>query len=867
MPDDSLLGQLAEKFTREFREGKLPDVEEYARKYPELAGRIRELFPTLMLLEGMAATSDSAVAEALPSGLFAGSMFGQYRIEREIGRGGMGIVYEAVHVLLDKRVALKVLPLQAPVDARQLERFFREARIAASLKHSNIVPVFDVGHIDNAAYFAMKYVAGHSLDRILRLMQTPADPSSQSASDLASQAYQALPESAKAALSDHRAAEAAGRIRAGVPALFEDYLRWVANIGIQAAKGLAYAHEHRLIHRDIKPSNLLLSKQGVLWIADFGLARRFEDPIVTLGGMLVGTPRYMSPEQAEATIRLVDQRSDVYSLGATLYELLTCRPVFEGQTPQEVLLKILVREPVAPRRLNPAIPKDLETIVVKAMAKNPEDRYQSARDLANDLRRWLQMEPIKGRRSRTWERAIRWCRHNSRLAAVVAAAAIVVIAISGLFFAGWTHKHAQVGIAEKHPSEGQSQAVISSEQAGALGQEPIEPRRATTQTYTPGEPHPQTPPTSASQTTSERQQAGLPKQTGPIPATEKQLPLPPNQEGSSGRSSSTPFLTTAGLLQNSSVTVRLGTLAPRDSPYYVALQEMRQKWLDATGGNVKLTIYPDGVQGGEADMVRKMREGMLNAGMLTDVGLYDIEPSVGGLSYLPMIFQSWDEYDYVVGRLAPKLEKMLLDDGFAVLFWGDAGIVRFFSKTPGIHPDDFKKMRMFTWAGNAFQVDMMKSLGYDPIPLETVDILPGLRTGLITALPMPPWQALEGQIYTVAGNMLDLKWSMLSGATIIKRETWDKITPETQSKLRAAGIAAGTKMRAASRKGDLESIRAMQSKGLNVKIATPQIEDEWRELAAILYPQIRGRLVPAEIFDEIQRLIAEYRAGKWNEPE
>jgi TRAP-type C4-dicarboxylate transport system substrate-binding protein len=294
----------------------------------------------------------------------------------------------------------------------------------------------------------------------------------------------------------------------------------------------------------------------------------------------------------------------------------------------------------------------------------------------------------------------------------------------------------------------------------------------------------------------------------------------------------------------------------------MALLEMRQKWIDATGGNLRLTIYPDGVQGGEADMVRKMRAGLLNAGMLTVVGLYDIERSVGGLSYLPLTFRSWDEYDYVLGKLAPRLEKMLLDRGFVVLFWGDAGIVRFFSKTPGTHPDDFKQMKMFVWAGNDFQVDMMKSLGYNPIPLETADILPGLRTGMITAIPIPPQQALGGQIYTVAGNMLSLNWAVLSGATVIKKEIWEKIDPDVQKKLLEAASVAGAKMRAASRKEDEDSIAAMQKKGLQVNPLTPQVEEEWQELTKFLYTQIRGKLVPADLFDEVLRLSGEYRANQ-----
>jgi TRAP-type C4-dicarboxylate transport system substrate-binding protein len=307
--------------------------------------------------------------------------------------------------------------------------------------------------------------------------------------------------------------------------------------------------------------------------------------------------------------------------------------------------------------------------------------------------------------------------------------------------------------------------------------------------------------------------------------------------------------------------VKLGTLAPSGSSYHTALIEMGQKWRDATGGAVRLTIYPDGTRGGEANMVREMRAGILTAGMFTVVGLDDIEPSVSGLTGIPMAFRSWDEYDYVVGKLTPRLEQMLLDKGFKVLFWGDAGFVRFFSKDPAQHPDDFKKMKMFTWAGNAFQVDLMRSLGYNPVPLETADILPGLRTGLITAIPIATNQAMLGQIYTAAPYMLDLKWAILSGATIVRKDVWDKIDPEAQGKMLAAAAVAGEKLRAAGRKEDEDAITAMKSKGLKVIPATPQIEDEWRQLTSILYPQIRGKMVPEDIFDEVLRLVAEYRAG------
>jgi serine/threonine protein kinase/WD40 repeat protein len=416
MPEDSvLLGELAEEFSARVRRGDMPEVEEYAGRHPALAERIRALFPTLMLLEGMAAGGAKSAAAAHGADLAPGSLFGAYRIEREVGLGGMGVVYEAVHLTLQRRVALKVLPVSGPRAAAQLERFLREARTAAGLHHTNIVPVFDVGQVGGTPYYAMQFIEGKSLDHAAK----PIAPPTAELDPARTQAEPSAPSGPPPASTEAAAAPAAPP---------RGHYGWVAEVGVQAAEALAYAHARGVIHRDIKPSNLLLDGQGVVWVTDFGLARRLDDAALTHSGQLLGTPRYMSPEQAQAAKSPVDHRTDIYSLGATLYELLARRPPFDGPTPLDVVLQILERAPVPPRRLDPKVPRDLETVILKAMAKRPADRYQSARELADDLRRFLKAEPIKARRISVFGRAARWARRNPAVAALLATVALALLA-------------------------------------------------------------------------------------------------------------------------------------------------------------------------------------------------------------------------------------------------------------------------------------------------------------------------------------------------------------------------------------------------------------------------------------------------------
>lgn len=310
------------------------------------------------------------------------------------------------------------------------------------------------------------------------------------------------------------------------------------------------------------------------------------------------------------------------------------------------------------------------------------------------------------------------------------------------------------------------------------------------------------------------------------------------------------------------VKVRLGTLAPRGSSYYKHLQAMGEKWRQAPGGGVLLTMYPDGTMGTEADMVRRMRLGQLQAGMLTAAGLADIEPAVSGLQNLPMMFRSLEEVDYIVEKLQPMLEKRLEEKGFVVLFWGDTGWVRFFSKQPVIRPDDLKKTKLFVRAGSAAELDSYRSVGLNPVPLETVDILPNLQTGLINAVPLPPSIALAGQVDGAAPHMLVLDWAPLVGAAVITKKTWDAIPLEGREALRKAATETGKLMKADGRRESVESVEAMRKRGLRVHAVTPEVEAEWRREAEAAYPKIRGVIVPEDMFDEVVKQLKAYRAAR-----
>ena len=310
------------------------------------------------------------------------------------------------------------------------------------------------------------------------------------------------------------------------------------------------------------------------------------------------------------------------------------------------------------------------------------------------------------------------------------------------------------------------------------------------------------------------------------------------------------------------VRIRLGTLAPRGTAWHRTLLEMGEKWRAGQGAGATFVVYTDGSQGGEADVVRRMRVGQLNAALLSVVGLNEIDESVTALQKMPLIFSTWDEVDHVREKLRPAVEKRFLEKGFVVLHWGDAGWVRFFSKEPMSRPADLRRLKLFAWAGDSAQADIMKSSGFHPVVLEVADILPGLQTGMISAVPSTPFWALTLQFHTQANHMLDLPWAPLVGAVVVTRKAWDSMSPAGQKALRDAAETAGKELRAMGRRDDEAAVQAMQKRGLKVQAVTPEIEAEWRKLADQLYPMVRGRLVPAENFDEVQRLLRDYRATR-----
>ncbi len=310
------------------------------------------------------------------------------------------------------------------------------------------------------------------------------------------------------------------------------------------------------------------------------------------------------------------------------------------------------------------------------------------------------------------------------------------------------------------------------------------------------------------------------------------------------------------------VQLRIASVVPKNSLYHQSILELGESWRAAQGAGARFAVFTDGSQGGEAEIVRRMRIGQLQGALISVVGLRDIEPSIAALQNLPLLFRSWEEIDYVRDKMRIGMEKRFLDKGFVVIGWGDAGWVRFFSKEAAFSPTDFKGRKFFAWGSEPEQQAIMKSLGYIPVALETGDALAAIQTGMIDVLPSTPYFALATQVFGTAKNMLDINWAPIVGALVVTQKAWDGMSPAAQDALRKAGEKAGIAMRNQARKEVDEAVAAMQKRGLTVNRPNETQMREWNTLAEQLYPRIRGAMVPAETFDEVFVHLRAYRAGK-----
>jgi serine/threonine protein kinase/WD40 repeat protein/tetratricopeptide (TPR) repeat protein len=516
-PDD--LGPIAESFLARLRRGEHPSVKEYADRFPEHAERIHEVFPALAEVELAAvgpdasrpgagshvrspkATAEQAAGPRTETAVCVSTLLrlGDYRIIREIGGGGMGIVYEAEREALHSRVALKVMHPKLRNRSDHLRWFLREARAAAGLHHTNIVTVIDYGRHDDVCYYAMQYIAGHSLDRVLddvRRLKRHADavggrnesadltdagsataasgpvdsagallrtvtmgllqgrfpdgaaglgreyvaamaeamehtqaaptPATEATSGEVAMVSRAHPQAELPANSlSSNATSTPGSSWIGKPSL--RYQREIARIGSQVADALDYAHKRRVIHRDIKPHNILLDALGNAWITDFGLAKLKEEENQSTSQAFAGTLRYMAPERLQGKS---DGRDDIYALAATLYEFLALRPVFDASDPHQLLSKVAHEPPTPLRRIDRQVHPDLAAIIERSLAKDPSDRYSTAAELRDELRRFLEGRPVKTRPVPTYARLWKWCKRNPWLAAANIAAAVLTTTLA-----------------------------------------------------------------------------------------------------------------------------------------------------------------------------------------------------------------------------------------------------------------------------------------------------------------------------------------------------------------------------------------------------------------------------------------------------
>jgi serine/threonine protein kinase len=492
--DDPRLMEAMREYMAGLDSGRRVNRRELIARHPEIATELSACLQGLSFIQGAAGQLSDAGALPPPradAGGINGTPLGDFRLIREIGRGGMGVVYEATQLSLGRSVAVKVLPMAAALDPRRLQRFRNEAQAAAGLHHTNIVPVYAVGCERSTHFYAMQLIEGRSLSEVIRELRAadaagggrrrsalarrlldrpdppvqPVDPDAIAQEPTAIDATQGLRPivnppsppstsggasfiSPSSSWSGPRHTDALSTLHGGRRG---EYFRTVARLGVQAAEALDYAHGLGIVHRDIKPANLMIDGRGNLWVTDFGLAQMYNgDHGLTQTGDMVGTFRYMSPEQAgggagrirrgddpdssdfsdAGAAAVLDPRTDVYSLGVTLYELLTLQPALTGRTREELLRQLSEVDPKPPRAIDKSIPVELQTVLAKAAAKDPADRYPTAKAFADDLKRYLADEPIHARPPTIWDHAAKWTRRHRSLA--LSAIIILTLAAAGL---------------------------------------------------------------------------------------------------------------------------------------------------------------------------------------------------------------------------------------------------------------------------------------------------------------------------------------------------------------------------------------------------------------------------------------------------
>jgi tetratricopeptide (TPR) repeat protein len=414
---ENIIEQAVQRFADAQLQGQQPNIDEFVKQYPEFESQIRQRIQSLQkidsLFDCLMQADDSDFSDAIAEYNLIGQKLGDFEILKMIGQGGMGAVFLARQVSLDREVALKVISHIGGAQVKHLDRFKRESKVLAKISHPNIVPIYEVGQHGPYSYFAMEYVKGVSLDKVLSSIRN-AKPD-EKASEVMHKCLEVQTSVAVDKNNNSNGAE-----------IDTDYIVRISRIIVSIASALDYAHNKGILHRDVKPSNILINTEGTAKLVDFGLAKAETQQTITITGEFFGTPSYVSPEQIRKP-ETVDCRSDVFSLAATYYECLTLHPPFGGDTVNETLTQVISREAIPPKKYCPRLSTDFNTVLLHALEKLPEDRYQTAADFSTDIANLLEFKPITAKRPSITQRAYKTLRRNPLKITIVGISILVVV--------------------------------------------------------------------------------------------------------------------------------------------------------------------------------------------------------------------------------------------------------------------------------------------------------------------------------------------------------------------------------------------------------------------------------------------------------